>query len=878
MRRVLLLMIGLAALSCAALADDLLELPGGLVERIQQPGAPTVLLQALPDLPSVSVALVVPAGSRHDGEGRSGEAHLLEHLLFRATRTYPNGQLLVNLEQIGARAGARTSPDYILFWETLPAQYLDFSLKTQADRLHELYADENDLAREKSLALWEMAADESQESRLLRRLTEGLWPTLGPAPGRPNELRDITLAQLQSRYAATIAPENAVLVVVGGFSPRLVRRKLRTLFPAPVEATAPLKTPPRPAPKRTGLQVDELGPPTLEMLFPLPDTAPTLAELYLLDAALTGGSGGQLAHSGRTLTSQFSPELTFYRLRLNPNARETVAQVEEHVASEVNRLTGTELLPDQLQTARDRALASFYRELESPGRRASLLAVRQAEGRLDQMVHMPEELKKVTGKQLLETARAVLKFPEAAIGRLTGSAPSSTPAPAPDDEARTELGPGPVAQAGEWKVDEQPAPPPPAFTRHELENGMTVLVQTVSDLPTVTVRGYLKGGTLLDPLDRPGLTYLAGSLLGEGTSERPGESFAWDLQDLGAELTFEPDQEVIAIKGWTMSSNFPAFMAMLTDALRRAAPDEEAIARVRLRALAEHNRELANPVSRAAIELRSRLFPAGHPFGQSLTGNPTVVSTASRAEVLAHMRRITRPDRLVLVFSGDVSNETVLRLLRPDLTAWYVQQTAPLITVPPVPTPQAQAVELKTERANSLMVMGQLGPSRRDSDFYAFNLLNQILGGNPITSRLALRLRDRDQLAAQITSRLVSSSGPAPWAVTLRLKPGQEQAADQAVRQEIDKLRRQAPSASEIEQAVRALEGKLQVSQGTAAGRAELLANLEFHRLADSYTEGFSGIYRRLGPKELLETAKKRLDPEQLVTVTLKAEADSGNP
>ena len=163
--------------------------------------------------------------------------------------------------------------------------------------LHELYADENDLAREKSQALWEMAADESQESRLLRKLNEGLWPELGPAPGKPTELRDITLSQLQSRYASTISPDGAVLVVVGGFSPRLVRRKLRTLFPPPVEALAPTKTPPRPAPKRDGLQVDELGPATLEMLFPLPDTPPSLAQLYLLDAALTGGSGGQLAKS-----------------------------------------------------------------------------------------------------------------------------------------------------------------------------------------------------------------------------------------------------------------------------------------------------------------------------------------------------------------------------------------------------------------------------------------------------------------------------------------------------------------------------------------------------------------------------------------------------
>ncbi len=870
MRRILLLLV---LLLTPAWCDDLLEMPGGLVERVELPGGPTVLLQPLPEQPSISLAMVVPAGARFDQEGRAGEAHLLEHLLFRATRSNPGGRLLVNLEQVGARAGARTSPDYLLFWETLPSQYLDFSLQNQGDRLKELFADNDDLAREKALALWEMAARESSGSRLLRKLMEGLWPSLGPATGKPKELKEITLAQLRERYQKTVRREEAVIAIVGGFSTRDVRRKLRALFPPPVETPQPRPEQKLPEPAPNGLQVDELGPPALEMVFPLPQTSPTLAQLYLLDAALTGGSGSQLAHSGRTLNTEYSPELSFYRLRMTPAENQTVPQLEQLVRNELKRVTSSPLPPDQMVTARDRALARFYRELEYPGRRATLMAVRQAQGRLDEMSSLPEEIRQAASAQLLEIAQTVLSPDQAAIGRVIGG--SGDPSPG-SIEAETGLGPGPVAQA-DWRVEEKPAPPPPTFVRHELENGLTVLIQTVNDLPTVTVRGYLRGGTLLDPRDRPGLTYLAGSLLGQGTQKRPGQSFAWDLQDLGAELTFEPDRQVIAIKGWTRSEHFPAFMEMLVDALRNPDPDEEAIYRTRLKAIEEDRSELASLSRRASRELRQRIYPEGHPYGLPLTGAPEVIRQASKAEVLAHLNRSVRPDRLVLVFSGDVTTEEVLRRIRPGLTAWYVQQTAPLVTVPPAPMGEGETVKFKTKAKESLVVMGHVGPSRRDSDFYAFNLLNQVLGGNRVTSRLALRLRDHEGLASRVASQFLPSAGPGPWAISLRVKPGSEEKAVDLVRDEIAHLRQTPPSDAELEQAVRALEGRLQVSQGSAVGRAELLANLEFYRLSDTYSEGFSGIYRRITGQQLLQTAKKRFYPDKLVTVILgRSEVKSG--
>ncbi|MEW6282401.1 MAG: insulinase family protein, partial [Candidatus Eremiobacterota bacterium] len=169
----------------------------------------------------------------------------------------------------------------------------------------------------------------------------------------------------------------------------------------------------------------------------------------------------------------------------------------------------------------------------------------------------------------------------------------------------------------------------------------------------------------------------------------------------------------------------------------------------------------------------------------------------------------------------------------------------------------------------ALILVGHPAPSRRDPDFYAFNLLNQVLGGNSITSRLAVRLRDQERLALSVESRVVPMAGGSAWAVVARVEPDKVDRALAAIREEMERMRTLAPSEEEVTRARSALEGRLQVAQSSGAGRAELLASLEFYRLAETYGRDFAGLYERIAPRELLGTAKLRLHPDHLVTLVV---------
>lgn len=828
--KVLLLLFLLALPS---LAQDVVEVPGGMVERVEIPGGPTVLLQSVPDLPAVSVALGVGAGSRYEPPGKSGLAALLAHLAYRSTPHHPRARLLGHWEEMGARSGALPTPERLLFWETVPAGSLNFALEVEKDRLGPLAADAADLERERDLLMGELATRQADPARRLDlMLGDRLFPALAGVV-RSDELNALTLADVQAFAGERMTRSQAVLAVVGGFQPRAVREKLRELFPdeTPGKRTpaAPLKAQP------PGELLTVEGPTEYESLYPLPGA--DAATVALLDGALSGGELGPWSPNQGLATrvrTDVDRSRQVYRVRVRS---ELDSQV---LADKALRLKMEKLTGPQLAGAQARALARFWYPLEDSAVRAVELVSDEADTGLERLSKLPERLRLITAEALKESA-GFLDPARAARGRLVpqGAAPAG--------------GQSPLA-----------APP---FHRHELENGLTVLIQPVHELPTVTVRGFFAGGTLLDPVERPGLTNLAARLLGRGTVTRTGTAFQTALEDAGLELRFEAGRQSVEIIGWTPADKLKTFGALLADCVRHPSVDPPTFEKIRAEMLEAVKMRDQDAEQRALGEFLARIYPQDHPYGRPLLGQAAITATFSLAEAQSQLARLARPDRMTLVFSGDVTEQEVLAALRPGLTSWYAETPAPLQSQQPVTQPQAASLKVTSAAPYALVLIGHPGPARRDPDYYAFNLLNQILGGNPVSSRLALRIRDQERLGPVASSRLLSTAGPVPWAITMRVRPAEVDKAIAVAREEIARLRQEAPRPEELTRAVSMLEGRLQVSQGSAPGRADLLANLEFFRLSDSYALAFAGLYRSISARDLLETAKKRLHPENLVIV-----------
>jgi zinc protease len=856
----------LAATPGLAQEPETLAAPGGALERWRLPGGPTVVLQPVPNLSAAAVCLALPGGSRMDPSGQAGLTHLLEHIVFRSTPHFDAGRLPLALEQVGARAGAQTTRQDLLFWELVPAGSLDLALRIQADRLAGLNFTVEDLEREKALLIQELADSGQAETRLTEGLRRALWPDRAgdfrPPGGLARQVAGLQSAHLREAYQTLVRRERAVLVVVGGFEARAVRARLAELFPATEEP--PAAGPPAPPallePEEEEPPLEVEGSPALVLAFPAPGPGQQdFAAVAMLDAQVKARLRRAL---GSGVETSLDPEEGLYlvRLPLAPQARPS--EVESLAFRELDRLR-LDIPESEVGAARLQALAGFYRSYQDLAWRARTMARRQLEEGLEGWLALPERLRQVGASGMMQAAGRYLRRERAAVGQVRNAA-SVPPAPPPAPGAQAQL---PSARGA---AEPAPAGGEAPFRRVELDNGLVVLVWTAPELPLVALRGYLEGGSLLDPPGKEGLTWLAADLLGRGTRRHPGALFAAALQEQGMELAFRGERQAVLVEGWTLSEQFPRFAELLGEALRQPELAPEECDRARHRARAALEARARDIQSRALDELLARMYGGAYPGARPPEGTLEGLQACGQGDIAALARRLVRPDRLVLAFSGRVTEEEVLRALRPQLGSWWPEEERQATTLPPPAEPAVGVTELPGRPGEALVLAGHPGPSRGDADWYAFNLLNQVLGGNPLSSRLALRLRDVEGLAPWVESRLLPGPGPNPWVVGMRVHPDQVPRALEILRSEMERLRAAPPAAEEMERARGVLSGRLALACAEPGGRADLLINLEFHRLSPSYARDFAGIYRHISAQELLDTARSRLHPEGLVVVVAR--------
>lgn len=811
MARILLLLLLL--LVPAGAQDDLgmMRLPGGAVERVDVPGGPTVLLQPIPDLPCAAVCLLIPAGSRSDPAGQAGLAHVAEHLMYRATPGYPGGLLPALYEEIGARRGGATTEDAMLFWCTVPSRQLDLALKVEADRLNALEFSQSDFAREVELVAQELAQP-SPAQKCAQELRQALWPAdpaaQQPVAGIGSQVQALQPADLRRFFSEHVRRDDAILVVVGGFSRPKVRQELWRLFPR-TDSVPPI-APAAPVAPQAGLRpkVGE-GPSGLVATWPLDN------------ARASDLSGVLVACEALGLEYLLDPTTGTLQLWM-PAEGDAVAELKTRLA----RVREVGLEPGPLEAAKQRARSNMLSSWEDPAQRARALAVSAAWGRLDWWVDLPARINALRADQVREIAALRLAPEKAALVKLRGGAGRLTP------------------ELAEARAPEEGLASPglPSFTRVALPNGMVVLIQRVKDLPTVSIRGYVLGGEQLDPGERPGLTDLAARALSAGP-ETPG-----------IRLRFSPQLQTIEVEGWCPTDQLGRWLELFAQAVQKPEVDPEALAD-----------ELRRPEDEAYRVFLSRAFPAGHPYAR-----PAALHEASAAEVQAHLRRCLRPDRIVLALSGDIDPAQVQRLASTRLGEWKVEAAPPPAPAPAAPAPPAARVELTGPGPYATVLVGQPAPGRNESDYYAFNLLNQLLGGNSITSRLSVRLRDLERLGPRVESRLVPATGSSPWAVVATVEPDKVDRAIAVISDEIKRATVYPPTEEELVRAVTSLEGRLQVAQGSGASRAAMLASVELFRLAESYPRDFGGIYGQIKAADVLATAKARLKPDNLVVVVVR--------
>ena len=400
--------------------------------------------------------------------------------------------------------------------------------------------------------------------------------------------------------------------------------------------------------------------------------------------------------------------------------------------------------------------------------------------------------------------------------------------------------------------------------RTTLDNGPVILVQETSLTPAVTINATLLAGGLYEPALLPGLAFLAGRLLDRGTERRPADVLAEELDERGVSLRVTVTRHVLALSCTCLAEDFDDVLAIVVDVARRPVFPEEELAKRRAETITALRQDEDNPAVRAVEVLFELLYGAGHPYGRRSKGTIESIERIGRDDLVAFHANRFRPSALSLAVVGDVHAPHVLERAAHELQDWAAPQAEHI----PVPPPAAGAgrrervIEMPGKSQTDI-AYGFTAVRRLDPRYYAYWMMNNILGQFGLGGRLADNIRERQGMAYYAFSAFDPSVGEGPLLIRAGVDPNNVERAVAAIDLEVSRLGSGGPTSEELEETRQYLIGSIPRTLETNAGIAVFLQTAEQFGLGLDYDQQLPVYLRAVTMDEVKAAAADVLRPER---------------
>lgn len=854
---------------------ELIDRLGGLTEWRHRANRLRVLTWPTPVAPVVSFGVVYGVGSRHETSGHTGATHLLEHLMFKGTDQFNadrGTEAARVLQRVGANFNATTWLDRTSYFETLAVEHLDLAVELEADRMRNARIRESDLDSERTVVLNELDSGDNEPFELLMKASFAHvfleHPYHHPTIGWRSDVENVRAETLRGFYDAFYHPDNATAMVIGDVTEDRALEVIEGRFGAIPPAAHPIPNRQVREPlQRGGRRFDlhragELGSLAMTWRIPAglhPDLPPLTVLTQVLSDGVTSRLHQRLVETNRCLSVHafafelHDPGVFQIFATLAPGVQHD--EVEEVVREVVRDLRTTPPEPDEVSRAvvQTRTDLAFHRE--SPARMLAALTESIAVGDWRRFERELELVEQVGADDLVRVAAEHLHDHRLTVGRFI-----------PD-----------VSGAGGASIG---VPEPrPCFLRapfrdrvelRDLPGGTRLAVLTNPHAPTVNLAGSLRAGLSLAEGGRFGVPAVTAAMLDRGTEAFDRLGLARELEDHGLQLGVQASAAsptLVGLGGSGLAEELPRLVNLLAEMLRRPLFPAPEFERLRDRIRANLSREADDTSAMAWGAFSRLLYPAGHPHRRrEISERLAEVESLTRDELEAFHRRAYGPTSMVLVVVGAVEADEVESLLADALDGWGGGVSEPPSWPDPLPPGAGRSLVAMAERPNLDVVIGHASRLRRgDPDEAAAILANSCLGQSTLTSRLGVRVRDREGLTYGIYSRFFSIREiPGPWAMSLTVGPENFERAEAVCREVVADYLVNGPGEAELGDERTALAGAYRVGLATNSGVARELAGAlaagdDASRL-DSYPERLLGTTR----DEVMAALRTHIRPAEL--------------
>jgi zinc protease len=841
--------------------------------------------------PIVAVNIWYHVGSKNERPGKTGFAHLFEHLMFGGSENHQQ-RYIEAMEPIGATdLNGTTNSDRTNYFENVPTSAVDYTLWLESDRMGHLLGaiDQKTLDLQRGVVQNEKRQGENQPYGVAYELiTKATYPAGHPYSwtviGSMDDLNAASMSDVQEWFKTYYGPSNAVLSVAGDIDAATARQKVEKYF-GDIPAGPPIAANRVWIAKMTGthrqVAEDRVPQARIYKVWNVPQDGTADSDyLDLVSSVLSSGKSSRL-YKRLVYDDQIATNVSAFnssselggQFRIQATARpgDDLTKVEKALDEELARLLEGGPTAAEMERVKNQRLAGFLRGIERVGGfggKSDLLASSQVyQGSPDAYkaslkrieAATPEDVRSA-GRRWLADGVYVLEvhpYPKYETSK-TGADRSKLP----------ELGAFPELRL-------------PKLQHSTLANGMKVVLAERHETPLVNLWVVLDAGYAADQSALPGAAQATAALLTGGTKGRTALQISDEQAVLGAQLGAYSNLDVSVVRLSALKAKLDPSLALYADVILNPVFPQEDFARQQKQQLAAIQREKVTGVAMGLRVLPALLYGKGHSYGNSLTGSGTEESVAklTREDLVKFHQTWFRPNNGTLVVVGDTTMAEITPKLE-KLFAGWTKRDVPAKNISHVPFP-AKPVVYIMDRPGALqsdILVGQVAPPHNSPDEIAMETMNSIFGSD-FGARINMNLREDKHWSYGATSVLFDARGQQPFLVYAPVQSDKtKESLDELNKEFRGIVGNRPPVAAELQRAQNSMTLKLPGSRETIdAVGSSILEQVQFG-LPDDYYATFAQKVRSLGVPAVTDAAKSTIHPDNLVWVVVgdRAKIEAG--
>mgnify|MGYP001627277676 FL=1 len=841
--------------------------------------------------PIVAVNVWYHVGSKNEKPGKTGFAHLFEHLMFNGSENF-NDDYFQAMERIGATdLNGTTNEDRTNYFQNVPVSALDIALWMESDRMGHLLGAVNQakLDEQRGVVQNEKRQGENQPyGKVWELISKGTYPAGHPYSwtviGSMEDLNAASLEDVHEWFKTYYGPNNAVLVIAGDVNTQEVYEKVKKYF-GDIPPGPPIAKHQAWVAKMTGtkrqLMQDRVPQARIYKVWNIPQWGTKeLTYLDLVSDVLGSGKTSRLykrlVYDEQICTSVqvfASPGEIGSQFMIIATAKPGIdlKKVEASLDDELNKFLKEGPTEKELERVKTEFEASFIRGIERIGGfggKSDILAQNQVfGGSPDYYKNVLNWVRNATTSDLKTVSREWLS----------------------DGVYILEVHPYPELKTIQSDVDRSKLPEQgtapeikfPDLQKAQLKNGLKVVLAERHSIPVINFNLIVDAGYAADQFGLPGTSKLAMEMIDEGTKKRTALQISEELALLGASLGSGSDLDVSFVSLSALKNRLDESLDIFADVILNPSFPEEDFNRMKAQTIAAIQREKVTPTSMALRVFPKILYGDNHAYGNPMTGSGTEesVKKITREDLIKYHQTWFKPNNSTLVIVGDITLDEIVPKLEKLFDSWK-PGTVPVKNISEVSHKEKPVVYIldRPGSLQSVIFAGHIAPPSNDPDDIAIEMMNTIFGG-AFTSRINMNLREDKHWSYGASSFLMGARGQRPFVVYASVQTDKTKESMIEIKKELEQMVSTKPPTEEElnknkQNEILALPGSWETMRAVLGS----IVTIVKYNLPDDYYKNYPNKLRSLSLNDVQRATEKVIKPDRLIWVVVgdRAKIENG--